>query len=389
VDLAEPAILWTRWATLATALSAVGFDDVWTVGPDGGHHDDHGGNWSHLALIEGGRAVLYGYDHEYSDTAQADPPIDLLAGAPDWLPWDDLIRYAAEDQLGYVHWHDGTTWSRVDYPDTIKDGCTATTGPVLTVDATLDELAGFVFEWGEHEPDDATERAAVRTAAESLLVAAGRGQLDAAVLTAYPCRSPEAGPAVAAAGGLTAGHRPPITPAGRRPATRMIRRLSSRGHDRLIWDAMRTGTELGRPEPARSPALDDLVTWVRAHAPAGDGRGSLLFYVDDSSGSEQSGEHAPADTGIKSFREAYDLVKKVRAEEADERYGRWLFLRVETTATGAAVDRRYDSWPPWWKDNGHSGPWRDNLRTELDQRAAEWRPQWSALLDPGVAYREI
>ena len=62
---------------------------------------------------------------------------------------------------------------------------------------------------------------------------------------------------------------------------------------------------------------------------------------------------------------------------------------METTATGAAVDRRYDSWPPWWKDNGYSGPWRDNLRAELDQRAAEWRPEWFALLDRGVAYREI
>jgi hypothetical protein len=259
---------------------------------------------------------------------------------------------------------------------------------VLTVDATLDELTGFVFEWGEHDPVDETERAAVRTAAESLLVAAGHRQVDAAVLTAYPCRTPEAGLAVAVAGGLTAGHTPPVTTAGHRPATRQVRRLSSRGHERLIWEAMRAATEIDRPGPVPSPALDELVTWVRDHAPAGDGRGSLLFYADGSSGSQQSGEHPPADTGIKTFREAYDLVKQVRSEEADARYGRWLFLRVETTATGASVDRRYDSWPPWWND-GHSGPWRGNLLQELDQRDSRWRPQWYALLDPRVAYREI
>jgi hypothetical protein len=387
VDLAEPAVLWTRWATLATALSAVGFADVWTVGPTGGHRDDHGGNWSHLALIAGGRAVLYGYDHEYSDTAHADPPIDLLAGAPDWLPWDDLIRYAAEDQLGYVYWHDGAAWSHV--PTAENDGFTMTAGPVLTVDATLDELTGFVFEWGEHEPFDDAERAAVRTAAESLLVAAGRRQVDAAALTAYPCRTPEAGLAVAAAGGLTAGQSPPSVAAGRRPATRMVRRLSSRGHDRLIWDAMRVTAEIERPEPVPTPALDELVTWVREHAPAGDGRGSLLFYVDGSSGSQLPGEHPAVGSDISAFREAYTLVKRVRSEEADERYGRWLFLRVETTATGATVDRRYDSWPSWWIDNGYSGPWRDNLRDELDQRASRWRPEWSALLDPLVAYHQI
>jgi hypothetical protein len=195
--------------------------------------------------------------------------------------------------------------------------------------------------------------------------------------------------AVAAAGGLTAGHTAPVIAAGRPPATRMVRRLSDHGHDRVVWDSMRAATEIERPAPVPSPALDDLVTWVRDRAPAGDGRGSLLFYVDGSSASQQPGEHPPADTGIKTFRQAHDLVKRVRAEEADPRHGRWLFVRVETTATGATVDRRYDSWPPWWNDTGYSGPWRGNLRAELDQRDGRWRPEWSALLDPRVAYREI
>jgi hypothetical protein len=68
------------------------------------------------------------------------------------------------------------------------------------------------------------------------------------------------------------------------------------------------------------------------------------------------------------------------------RYGAWLFLRVEATATGVSVERRYDSWPDWWKDDGISGPWRTNLQTEVTRRDERWRPSWTPLLDPGVAY---
>ena len=75
--------------------------------------------------------------------------------------------------------------------------------------------------------------------------------------------------------------------------------------------------------------------------------------------------------------------------EAGEDYGSWLFLHVETTADGMTAERRYDSWPDWWEDNGSSGPWRSNLRTEVESRAAEWRPAWANLLDPSVAYRSV
>src|SRR4051794_38636246 len=102
--------MWVRWSTFAATFAALGHDDVWSVGPGGAHHDDGGGNWAHLALIEGGRAVLYGYDHEYSETVDADPPIDLLAEAPGWLPWAELIRLQGEDQLGYVLWFDAGAW---------------------------------------------------------------------------------------------------------------------------------------------------------------------------------------------------------------------------------------------------------------------------------------
>lgn len=89
-DLPVPETLWARWTALSAAMAGVGYADVWLIDDSGALHDDHCGNWARLALIEGDQAVLYGYDHEYSETVDAAPPIDLLDGAPDWLPWDDL-----------------------------------------------------------------------------------------------------------------------------------------------------------------------------------------------------------------------------------------------------------------------------------------------------------
>jgi hypothetical protein len=397
VDLPDPGLLWTRWATLATALSAIGYDDVWSVDDTGAHHDDGGGNWAHLALIEGGRAVLYGCDHEYSATTRAEPPVDLLDGAPDWLPWDDLVVHAAEDQLGYVLWHDGTAWRRVEYPDGEQDGLAETAGAVLDGEATLGELVDFVFEWGQHEVDTAAERADVRAAAVRLLVAGNRRELDGAALAGLLARLTEpaldaaAGLAVAVRSGIAAGTAVPETPAGRRPGQRRVRKLSEHEHDRLIWAAMHAEAERERPEPVPTGELGALVTWLRSRAPGGDGRCSLRVYADDSSLAAQPGEFVPAERAgegtFGAFRELGDLVRRLRAAEDAGTRGRWLFLRVETTAHGQTVERRYDSWPDWWRDNDVSGPWRSNLRTEVQARAPQWRPSWAALLGPEVAYR--
>ncbi|MFG1604074.1 hypothetical protein [Actinoplanes sp. NPDC049265] len=389
MEIPLPAVLWRRWAALATALSAVGFDDVWTVGERGAHHDDHGGNWAHLVLIDGGRAVLYGYDHEYSATVDADPPVDVLAGAPEWLPWDELEQQASEDQLGYVHWHDGTAWGCAPYDE--ADGLAQTAGPVLDHAAAAGELYDFVVQWADLEPADDADEARIRAAGEALLDAAERQSVDESVLRAYPGgRLIEAGLAVAAAGGISPGGTLPVILAGQRPPRRRVRRLSDREHRRLVWDAMQRATELDRPLPPPTPAMDDLVRWVRGRAPQGDGRCSLLFWASASGASEEDGEFPPRvgedEDSLTVFSSAVDLVHAVRADEADPRAGAWLFLRVETTATGAAIDRRYDSWPDWWLDNGISGPGRDELAEEMAGRAEPWRPRWTALLDSEVAF---
>jgi hypothetical protein len=175
------------------------------------------------------------------------------------------------------------------------------------------------------------------------------------------------------------------------PSRRTVRKLSDIEHDRLIWAAMRQEPERDRPAPVATGELGALVTWLRGRAPAGDGRCSLLARADDGSLTVHLGRHPPRENagegrfGI--YRELSDLVRRLRVAEAGDTYGRWLFLRVETTAGGFTVERRYDSWPTWWEHNGESGPWRGNLRAEIEARAERWRPGWTPLLAAEVAYR--
>jgi hypothetical protein len=400
VDLPAPGLLWTRWAAIAAALTGIGFADVWFVDDRGAHHDDHGGSWARFALIDGGRAVLYGYDRDHSETTAADPPLDLLTGAPDWLPWDDLSPLAEADGLGFVAWHAEGRWSRVRYSGSVADGLAQTVGAVLSHGNALTELAGIVAEWGRHEPRTGAERDDVRSAGEQLLATAVRGAVDAASFERLLGRLTEpaldltAALAAAGRGGLTAGTRPPRIAPGVRPPMRRVRRLSPGEHDRLVWDAMHDAAELGRPAPPVTAELEAVIGWVRGRAPGGDGRCSLLVYADGTSVSAQPGEHPPAerpgDGRHALLRELTDLIRSLRRAESDPRYGRWLFLRIETAvAGGVRIERRYDSWPDWWADDGVTGPWRTNLEEEMSARGAAWCPAWVALLDPDVAYRPV
>ena len=227
VDLPAPGLLWTRWATLAATLTGIGYADVWFVDERGAHHDDHGGSWARLALVDGARAVLFGYDREHSSTAEADPPLDLLTGAPDWLPWADPATLAEAGRLGFVVWHDQGRWSRVRYAGGIGDGLADTVGAVLSGESTLRELAEIVEEWGEHELPTPAERDDVRAASERLLAAAVRGEVDAAAFERLlgrltePALDLRAALRTAGRGGISAGTRPPrIAPGVRRPPTR-------------------------------------------------------------------------------------------------------------------------------------------------------------------------
>ncbi|MDQ7905390.1 hypothetical protein RB614_12730 [Phytohabitans sp. ZYX-F-186] len=397
IKLPAPDVLASRWGALAAAMTAAGYDDVYWFDADGAHYDDHGGNWARLILVEGGRAVLFGFDHEYSDTTTADPPIDLLAGAPAWLPWPRLLPHADEDMLGAVYWYEGGSWHRVGYPDGLHDGLRSTIGWLFEDGAAIvAELRSVVSEWGGHDIDGEREAAEVTAAADRLVAAATARTVDAAALEGLLGRLRErpvdlaAGVAMAARAGLTAGSTAPVTPAATEAPQRRVRLLSDREHNRLVWTAMRESGEFDRPTPGESAELAALVAWTRGRAPGHDGRCTLLFEVLDTSARQVPGEvppgERPGDDNWTAFHEATELVRRLREAEAHPERGHWIYLRLATTATGYEVERRYDSWPPWIPDDGISGPWLDHLRQELGRRAPGYRPHWTTLLAPEVVY---
>lgn len=124
-DLPAPEILWARWAAVAVALATTeaegryGRAGIW-IDEDGLHWDDCGCTWWILTRCGPGRFVLYGED-ESSDVKTHRPPIDMLAGAPAWLPYRELRDRLEGFELGCVYWTENGTWTRVPYPDDLSD----------------------------------------------------------------------------------------------------------------------------------------------------------------------------------------------------------------------------------------------------------------------------
>jgi len=88
------------------------------------------------------------------------------------------------------------------------------------------------------------------------------------------------------------------------------------------------------------------------------------------------------------WREVATLAKRLREAEAHPEQGRWIWLRVALTAGGVRLERAYDHLPVWWAGTPE-GLWLRDLASEMEQRAPAWRPRWTDLLDPGVAWEEI
>ena len=125
IDVPEPREMRGRWAAFAAVCAARGWGSSCNAAGAVWHFDDGGGNWADLHHVGGGRAVLVGHDHEYSDTYFAaaaeyfqEPETDLLAGAPDW--WAPPARAAIDRELwvGFVYGFEDGVWRRADYePD--------------------------------------------------------------------------------------------------------------------------------------------------------------------------------------------------------------------------------------------------------------------------------
>ncbi|MEM0963341.1 MAG: proteophosphoglycan 5 [Bacteroidota bacterium] len=120
LDLPSPRQLRGGWAALAAIYASRGWDDVAATENEWRFHDG-GGNWATLRFQDGGRAVLLGHDHEYSETYFGDAAAyfgedetDLLAEAPAW--WShDLSTGRHSDWIGFIYGWDGETWRRSAY----------------------------------------------------------------------------------------------------------------------------------------------------------------------------------------------------------------------------------------------------------------------------------
>jgi hypothetical protein len=125
LDLPSPDQLRGRWAAFAAICASRGWgDSAFATREDGAvrwHYDDGGGNWGDLVRLDGGRAVLLGNDHEYSETyfreaAEffGEEETDLLAGAPAWWEAPVVAAMAREQWVGFAYGYDGT-WTRAEY----------------------------------------------------------------------------------------------------------------------------------------------------------------------------------------------------------------------------------------------------------------------------------
>ncbi|WP_406862957.1 hypothetical protein ABZO31_21945 [Streptomyces sp. HUAS MG47] len=124
-DLPPAELLWARWALIAAleATSAKETDrypvGVW-IDDEGLHLDDCGCTWWTYSRLGEGRYVLYGED-ESSGVKWHETPIDMLAGGPDWLPYEELRDRLAGNELGCVYWYENGAWARAPYPDDLDD----------------------------------------------------------------------------------------------------------------------------------------------------------------------------------------------------------------------------------------------------------------------------
>ncbi|MGP3973143.1 hypothetical protein ACTWQF_03730 [Streptomyces sp. 8N114] len=153
-DLPNPERLWRYGVLCALSAAATGrrcaerFHYPWWVFREPAElgWDDAGGQWWILEPLPAGRAVLYGVDHEASDTRNPYAPLtDIFDGAPDWLPLAELRDM--DDMLGYLYWWDGAAWHRAPYPEGLRDdGLRSTVGKFTTEDLALIEAGEALTE---------------------------------------------------------------------------------------------------------------------------------------------------------------------------------------------------------------------------------------------------
>jgi hypothetical protein len=172
VDLDPPQDVRNRWAAHAAVMAALGHGSLSNATSTRWRYDDAGGNWADLVLLDGGRAVLFGHDHEYSETYFREAAeyfqeeeTDLLADAPEW--WGSVLPSGDDQWIGFVYGFDGTSWSRADYE--LDDGFASVAVPACS-DGRLHEM---IIEFVQGAGERAGSSHVVEPAAIDALVALG------------------------------------------------------------------------------------------------------------------------------------------------------------------------------------------------------------------------
>ncbi|MBW5485060.1 hypothetical protein GPJ59_25070 [Streptomyces bambusae] len=125
-NLPSAEVLWARWALVAVLEASAaketesGYRAGTWVDDEGLHLDDGGCTWWTFSPMGDGRYVLYGED-ESSAVKWHEPAVDMLAGGPDWLPYDELRDRLQGWELGCVYWYENGAWARAPYPDGLDD----------------------------------------------------------------------------------------------------------------------------------------------------------------------------------------------------------------------------------------------------------------------------
>ncbi|MEV5982163.1 hypothetical protein [Streptomyces sp. NPDC052114] len=352
-ELPSPEVLWTHAATLAAWGAEHSLPEHnYLFDSRGVRSEEVGNGWWALSWVEGGRAVLYGLDNDYSETIHLSPPVDLLAGGPAWLPWQWLERLVAEEVLGFVYWWENGAWGHAPYPAEVRDDGVSSTVPAD--DSQVEQVCAALVDDGAEAARVADSRAAHgRSAAASLadrpVLSAGQGEpSDRRV----PCDLPEQHAAVLAVG-------------------------------------MKGAAERERGEPSNGSAeRERLVNWVRDNGVEEQGRRVLAAaFVGAGEPYYRRGADGFQDLLRRPlFGEVFELLTAVREAEADPESGRWLYVRVTVTEEESTVERAYDALPPWWPaTRGIVAALPGTVRAEMAARAPAWRPDWTSLADEDIA----
>jgi hypothetical protein len=171
VDLPSIEVLKGRWAAYSAVMAALGYASGCIADGPHWHYDDGGGNFADLMLYSDGRAVLFGNDHEYSQTyfreAAAyfqEPETDLLAGAPSW--WGDPLPTGNDQWIGFVYGFEAGSWRRAVYD--LDDGFNSLGLPAASGERFADLVEGFVSSAGRRSDVDFTpDRSSIKALAQA------------------------------------------------------------------------------------------------------------------------------------------------------------------------------------------------------------------------------